>query len=468
MQLHFLGLAMTEPMLKLLIVDDNEAIRTQMRWAFSKDYEVLTAENRKSAIEIVKNNSPGVIILDLGLPPAPGDTSEGFKAIYEIREIDPVIKILIVTGNKEKDNALKAIEMGAFDFFTKPVVLDEVRITVKRAFHVAGLERENIALHKGLDHDAISNMLGTSEPINKIFEMIRKVATVDVPVLITGESGTGKELAAAAIHRLSNRREGPFVVINCGAIPETLLESELFGHEKGAFTGADTSRKGKIEYADGGSLFLDEVGELSLQLQVKLLRFFQEHTIERIGGRELKHIDVRIIAATNRDIKALVRENKFRDDLYYRLGVITIEMPPLRERGDDIYILALAFLRKYSKTFNRKIHGFSDDAIEAIRDYRWPGNIRELENRIKRAIAVGHKEAITPEELALPLSDSTEKLGKISKIKGFIAAKETFEKRMIQEALLRHKGVINRAAVELGISRQYLGKLVLKYDLKLS
>src|SRR3972149_6641328 len=390
-----IDLTITEPMLKLLIVDDNEAIRTQMRWAFSKDYEVLSAENRKSAIEIVKNDSPGVIILDLGLPPAPGDTSEGLKAIYEIRKIDPVIKILIVTGNKEKDNALKAIELGAFDFFTKPVVLDEVRITVKRAFHVAGLEMENIVLHKELDHDAISNMLGTSEPINKIFEMIRKVATVDVPVLITGESGTGKDLAAAAIHRLSNRREGPLVIINCGAIPESLLESELFGHEKGAFTGADTSRKGKIEYADGGSLFLDEVGDLSLQLQVKLLRFLQEHTIERIGGGKLKHIDVRVIAATNK-------------------------------------------------------------------------NIKELENRIKRATAIGHKETITPEDLALPLSDSAEKLGKISEIKGFIAAKETFEKRMIQEALLRHKGVINRAAAELGISRQYLGKLVSKYNLKLN
>jgi two-component system NtrC family response regulator len=451
----------------ILIIEDDESIRNQMRWAFSRDYEVLEAGDRNSAIEMVKTRPPKVVILDLGLPPKARDASEGLKALQEILEIDPIIKVLMVTGNTEKENALKAIQLGAFDFFTKPVDLDEVQVTVKRACHVANLERENIVLRKELETEGLGEMLGTSAPIQEVFTTIRKVATVDVPVLILGETGTGKELAARAIHRLSNRGNGPFVVINCGAIPENLLESELFGHEKGAFTGANTMRKGRIEYSEGGTLFLDEIGELSPLLQVKLLRFLQEHTIERVGGRESISVDVRVIVATNRDLNSAVKSGEFREDLYFRLGVVTLIIPPLQERDDDVYILALAFLRRYSREFNINIRGFRESAISVIRSYSWPGNIRELENKVKGAVAMCQGGEISPEDLALPSSEyGKSREEEVKKVVTLLAGREVFEKRMVHEALLKHKGVVSRAALELGISRQYLSNLLVKYDIK--
>ena len=449
---------MTKP--KILIVDDDETIRSQMRWALSRDYEVLEAGDRLSALKIMDSEHPSVVLLDLGLPPQPRDATEGLQALCEIIGKDSTIKVIMVTGNTERGNALKAIELGAFDFFTKPPAIDEVRIVVKRALKMLELERENRALKKEAEAEGMSGLLGASLPMQEVFQTIRKVAMTDVPILILGESGTGKELVAKALHRLSNRRGGPFVVINCGAIPENLLESELFGHEKGAFTGADTRRQGRIEYAEGGTLFLDEIGDLSLSLQVKLLRFLQEYIIERVGGREPIQLDVRVLAATNKDLKQAVEAGQFREDLYFRLGVVTISMPPLRERGDDVYLLSRAFLHHYKGDFKKDIKGFSEDAINALVEHRWPGNVRELENRIKRAVVMTEGEMIIPRDLDLQSTMSME-----SPSPSLKEARDKVEKELIQKALLRHGGVVVRAAEGLGITRQTLTDLIKKYGI---
>jgi len=449
---------MTKP--KILIVDDDETIRSQMRWALSRDYEVAEAGDRLSALKIMDSEQPFVVLLDLGLPPKPRDATEGLQALSEIIGKDSTIKVIMVTGNTERGNALKAIELGAFDFFTKPPVMDEVRVVVKRALRMLELERENRALKKEAGVEGMSGLLGASLPMQEVFETIRKVAVTDVPILILGESGTGKELVARALHRLSNRQGGPFVVINCGAIPENLLESELFGYEKGAFTGADTRRRGRIEYAEGGTLFLDEIGDLSLSLQVKLLRFLQEYIIERIGGREPIPLDVRVVAATNKDLKQAVDAGQFREDLYFRLGVVTIPMPPLRERGDDVYLLSRAFLHHYKGDFKRDIKGFSEDAINALAEHRWPGNVRELENKIKRAVVMTEGEMITSRDLDL---QGTTSIGSPSL--SLKEARDKVEKEFIQKALLRHGGIVVRAAEELGITRQTLADLIKRYGI---
>lgn len=449
---------MTNP--KLLIVDDDESIRSQVRWAMSRDYEVLEAGDRHAALKIAETDHPLVVILDLGLPPKPREAEEGLQVLKEILSFDPNIKVIIVTGNMDRGNALKAVDMGAFDFFTKPPVMDEVRVVVKRAFRMAELETENANLRSQTQIEGFEGILGNSPAMEGIFQIIRKVATVDVPVLILGESGTGKELAARAIHRLSQRRNGPFVVINCGAIPETLLESELFGHEKGAFTGADTRKKGRIEYAEKGTLFLDEIGEMSLSLQVKLLRFLQEHIVERVGGREPIPVDVKVIAATNKDLKKAVDEGQFREDLYFRLGVVTISLPPLRERDDDIYLLARAFLHRYKTEFNRDVKGFSDEAIGALGNYAWPGNVRELENRVKRGVIMAEGEMITSEDLELAGGMSLERPSMSLR-----EARDRVEKELIQRAMLKHGGVVVRAAEELDVTRQTLTDLIKKYGI---
>lgn len=445
--------------LKLLIVDDDETIRSQMRWALSKDYEVLEAADRPSSLKIINTKQPMVVLLDLGLPPKPREAEEGLQALKEIMEKDPTIKVIMISGNTERENALKAIDMGAFDFFTKPPMMDEVRVVVKRAFRMMELERENRTLRREIETEGLNDLLGSSPPMQGVFNTIRKVATVDVPVLILGESGTGKELAARAIHRLGHRRDSSFVVINCGAIPENLLESELFGHEKGAFTGADTRRQGRIEYAQKGTLFLDEIGELSLSLQVKLLRFLQEHVIERVGGREVINVDARVIAATNKDLNKAIESGQFRDDLFYRLSVVTLSMPPLRERGDDLYLLSRAFLHRYSREFKKNIRGFQDEAIQSLSEYSWPGNVREMENRIKRAVVMAEGEWITPTDLNLAPPQAQKLPGRLRE------AREAVERQMILQALIRHEGVIIKAAKELGISRQSLADLIKKYDI---
>ncbi|MBI5194577.1 MAG: PEP-CTERM-box response regulator transcription factor [Nitrospirae bacterium] len=450
---------MTEP--KLLIVDDDDSIRSQMRWALSKDYAVFEAYDSASALNIVNASHPQVVMLDLGLPPKPRTAEEGLRTLKEILAFDPNIKVIIVSGNTERENALKAIDMGAFDFFTKPPVMDEVRVVIKRAFHMSELEQENLTLQRQSQADGVEGILGNSPAMELLFQSLRKVSTVDVPVLILGESGTGKELTARAIHKLSDRREGPFIVINCGAIPETLLENELFGHEKGAFTSADARKKGKIEYAEGGTLFLDEVGELSLPLQVKLLRFLQEHVIERVGGREEIAVDVRVVAATNRDLKESIDIGKFREDLYFRLSVITLFMPPLRERGDDISLLSRAFLNRFSREFKKPVRGFADDVSKVLNNYNWPGNIRELENRIKRAVVMADTDLLSAADLEFASSKNKSP----KKFASLQEAQEALETTLATDALTKNNGNVTHAARELGVSRQTLTAMIRKYGI---
>lgn len=445
---------------KLLIAEDDEDLRTQMKWALTQDYEVFLAEDRSSALEVLKMERPAVVTLDLGLPPRPEGVEEGFLALGEMLELNPLTKVIIITGQGEKDNALKAIGLGAYDFFSKPIQIDELKVVLRRAFHLVQLEHENRELQQRLREEGFEGMLGASTKVQEVFSSIRKVATTDVSVLIVGESGTGKELVARAIHRQSSRKEFPFVVINCGAIPENLLESELFGHEKGSFTGAHIQRKGRFEMAQGGTLFLDEIGELPLLLQVKLLRFLQEQKIERIGGREEIPIDARVLAATNRDLKQALDDGKFREDLYYRLGVVTIILPPLREREEDILVLAMALLQRYSDENKKKITGFTKPAIRAIETHNWPGNIRELENRIKRAVIMAEGSKIAPEDLEL-VSPFKKYEGH-----GLREARESLERDFIERAIARNKGNITQVASELGLSRPTLYELMEKLGMK--
>lgn len=445
---------------KLLIVEDNSSIATQMKWALAQEYEVFLAEDRVSALKLFKEERPPVVTLDLGLPPHPGGVEEGFQTLSAIIERDSFTKVILITGQDERENALKAIGNGAYDFFCKPVQIEELKIVLQRAYYLFQLEEEHRELQRRLTTPSFEGMLGTSPQMQTVFSSIQKVATTEAPVLITGESGTGKELVARAIHRLSQREKGPFIVINCGAIPETLLESELFGHEKGAFTGAHIQRKGRFEKASGGTLFLDEIGDLPLPLQVKLLRFLQEQKIERVGGREEISIDARVLTATNKDLKQELKTGKFREDLYYRIGIITISLPPLREREGDILLLASAFLQKYSFENRKKIAGFTPHAIRAIETYGWPGNIRELENRIKRAVIMAENSKITPQDLELD-SIYTKYQGK-----GLKEAREELEKEFIQKALAENKGNITQAAGELGISRPTLYELMEKLGIE--
>src|ERR1017187_485483 len=333
---------------KLLIIDDDEEIRTQMKWALAKDYETEPAADRAGAVEIFRSTRPGVVLLDLGLPPHPGGPEEGLATLSDLLALDRLAKIIIITGQGEKEIALRAIGSGAYDFLCKPIEMDELKLLLKRCFYVAGLETEYRQMQQLLQGDTFERLLGTSPAMQAVFDAIRKVATTDAPVLILGESGTGKEMVARAIHQRSSRKDGPFVAINCSAIPETLLESELFGHEKGAFTGAHVQRKGRIETASGGTLFLDEIGEIPLSLQVKLLRFLQEQCIQRVGGRQDIQIETRVIAATNAELKKAMSAGNFREDLYYRLAVVQIVMPPLRERENDISLLAQSFLQRFA------------------------------------------------------------------------------------------------------------------------
>ncbi len=444
---------------RLLIVDDDEDLRTQMKWALAQDYDVLLAEDRESAMAAVGAKRPAVVTLDLGLPPQPAGVEEGFAILDDIVNEHGQTKVIIITGRGEKEHAMRAVEKGAYDFFYKPIQMDELRIVLGRAFHLAKLEREQIALKKRLGGSAFEGMLGTSQKMQGIFSVTRKVATTDAPVLIMGESGTGKELVAAAIHRLSIRQQNPFIVINCGAIPENLLESELFGHEKGAFTGAHIQRKGRFEMADGGTLFLDEIGELPMTLQVKLLRFLQERMVERVGGREQIEVDTRVIAATNRDLKEEMKNGNFREDLYYRLGVVTISIPPLRERGGDVLLMAKAFMERYAEENRKKIKGFTPEAITSIEQYEWPGNVRELENRIKRAVIMTEGRKLTPADLEMAPSGTGYEGMSLKD------ARETMEKELVIKALLRNGDNLSKTAMELGISRPTLYDLMEKFGL---
>ena len=440
---------------KLLIVDDDDEIRTQMKWALAKDYEILVAENRDSAVKIFQAELPAVVLLDLGLPPQPATPEEGLATLSDLLAMDRLAKVVIITGQGEKEVALRAIGAGAYDFLCKPVEMDELKFLLRRCFHLAQLERECREMQQLLQGDVFEGMLGTSRPMQAVFDSIRKVATADVPVLILGESGTGKEMAARAIHQRSSRKDGPFVAINCSAIPETLLESELFGHEKGSFTGAHVQRKGRIETAAGGTLFLDEIGEIPLSLQVKLLRFLQEQCIQRVGGRQDIQIEARVIAATNAELKKAMSAGTFREDLYYRLAVVQIVMPPLRERENDISLLGQSFLQRFALQVKKAGLTFDRAAIRALNSHSWPGNVRELENCVRRAVIMAEGKRLTVQDIELTPVAS----GNFGTLK---EAREAVEREIVEHVLRKHSGNIAAAATELGISRPTLYELMKK------
>jgi two-component system NtrC family response regulator len=443
---------------RLLIVDDDEEIRAQMKWALSEECDIVLAADRPTAIETFRNERPAVVLLDLGLPPNPGTPDEGLAALSDILTVDRLAKVVVITGQNEKEIALRAIGGGAYDFLCKPIEMDELNHLLKRCFHVSTLEREFAELqHLVGGGDSFEGILGNSARMRPVFEMIRKVATTDAPVLILGESGTGKEMVAHAIHNKSDRHKGPFVAINCGAIPENLLESELFGHERGAFTGAHVQRQGRIETADGGTLFLDEIGEMPPALQVKLLRFLQDQIIQRVGGREEIRVNVRVIAATNADLKKNMASGAFREDLFYRLAVVQILLPPLREREEDILLLAKFFLHRFATDADKAGLAFDADALRALNKHPWPGNVRELENSIRRAVILVEGKRVTAKDLELN-AGAIDTNGAVT-IKD---AREAVERQMIQQALRKYSGKIAPAAAELGLSRPTIYELMEK------
>lgn len=444
----------------ILIVDDDEEIRSQLRWALTEDYDVCEADDRSTARTAFTQNKPLVTLLDLGLPPQPAEPDEGFAALNDLLGLDRTAKIIMVTGQGERINALRTVGEGAFDFLSKPVDMDELKIILKRAVHVAQLEREYRQLQQAVASDAFEGMIGIGPRMQAIFSTIRKLGGTDAPVLILGESGTGKEVTALAIHRQSLRCNGPFIPINCGAIPETLLESELFGYEKGAFTGAHTQRKGRIESANGGTLFLDEIGELPVALQVKLLRFLQEQTIERIGGRTSHVVDARIITATNLDLKKALTENRFREDLYYRIAVVVLQLPPLRRRPEDIPILARTFLRKYATDAKRPNLTFSQATLRLLQQHSWPGNVRELENRIKRAVVMAEGRYVTAADLELTLEAAVQVRRTLKDVR------EAAERQAVLAALKRNKWRIAPAASDLDVSRPTIYELMEKLNIQ--
>jgi two-component system NtrC family response regulator len=443
----------------LLIVEDEEAVGSQLRWAFSDEYEVLVAAEARTALRLLEEYRPALVTLDLGLPPDPQGVDEGMRLLAEFVRKAPESKIIVITGNGREEAALEAIRLGAFDYYQKPIDVEELRVILRRAAHIHHLERENDARQRDKEFAGrFEDLLGASPRMRELFDLIERVAASTSTVLITGDSGTGKELIARAIHLKSRRRTGPFVPINGGAIPETLLESELFGHEKGAFTGAHVRRQGRVEQAEGGTLFFDEVGELPLAVQVKLLRFLQEREVERIGGRERIPVDVRVIAATNTDLRRAIAEGRFREDLYYRLSVVTLTVPPLRERAEDILILANAFLRRFRQEgAGSRIRGFSPEAATALRAHAWPGNVRELENRIQRAVIVASRAVITPADLELAPATPAEL--------SLRAARQRVERELVVEALVRSRGNVTRAAREMAITRPTLHALMNKFGL---
>ena len=444
---------------KILIVDDDEAIRTQMKWALSEQYEVHFAEDRKAAGESFESNSPAVTLLDLGLPPRPNEPDEGLGVLSEILAIDNTAKVIIISGQGEKQNAIEAVGAGAYDFLCKPVEMEELRLLLRRCIQVVALEKEYHKLQQNQRPDVFEDMLGTSPQMQEVFALIRKVATTNAPVLLLGESGTGKEMAAAAIHRRSTRKEGPFIAINCNAIPESLLESELFGHEKGAFTGAHVQRKGLLETASGGTLFLDEIGELPPAIQVKLLRFLQEQRLQRVGGRQEIQVDTRLVAATNANLKELINSGKFREDLYFRIAVVTIRLLPLRERGGDIVFLAREFLQRYSSQDGRPKMVFAPEALRAMSRYSWPGNVRELQNRVKRGVIMSSGSRVTAKDLELERDQVSLTSSSTTTLR---QAREHVERKMVEQALKRNSGKITSAAADLGISRPTLYELMEK------
>jgi len=450
----------SEKLRPLLIVEDDPALQKQIRWAFDQ-YETLTADDRENAIAQVRRHLPPVVTMDLGLPPDPDSVSEGFRLLEEILTIAPETKVIVLTGQNDRSNALRAVALGAYDFFAKPFEIEMLGLTIDRAYRLYDLQQENIRLQLMHQPDVLAGLISRDPEVLRVCRTVEKVASSDVTVLILGESGTGKELIARGVHAASTRKKERFIAINCAAIPDNLLESELFGYEKGAFTGAVKTTPGKIEVANGGTLMLDEIGDLPMPLQAKLLRFLQERVIERIGGRQEIPVDVRIVCATHQDLKTLIKEGRFREDLYYRLAEIVVNLPPLRERQGDAALLAHAFVRRFADEYKRGGITLREDVIRAIENHPWPGNVRELENCIKRAVIMADGNQITLDDVGLsePVSEETAPLD-------LRRAREEAEQRVIITALGRADGNVLRAAEMLGVSRPTLYDLMHRYGLK--
>jgi two-component system NtrC family response regulator len=450
---------MTDQAKVLLVVEDDEGLQRQLKWAY-EGYEVICAGDRASAIEAVRSHEPAVVTLDLGLPPDPDGTDEGFATLAEILRLKPDTKVIVATGHGARESATKAVSMGAYDFYKKPVDIDELGFIVARAFHLHEIEEEHRRLESGSAASVLGSIITAAPEMLKVGKTIERVASADVSVMLLGASGTGKELLARAVHEKSGRK-GEFIAINCAAIPENLLEAELFGYERGAFTGAIKSNVGKIELAEGGTLFLDEVGDIPLPLQVKLLRFLQERVIERIGGRQPIAVDTRIVCATHQDLESMIAAGTFREDLYYRLAEIVVKIPPLTERSGDSVLLARHFVNRFGRELNPGVSSLSPDAIDAIHAYGWPGNVRELENRIIRAVIMADGKSVTAADLDLPRASESAEILPIN----LRSAREAADRKAIRQAMSRADNNISSAAKLLGISRPTLYDLLKQYRL---
>ncbi len=451
-----------KPKLKpLLVVEDDPGLQSQLRWCF-EGYDVIIAGERQAALAAMQKHRPAVVTLDLGLPPDPTNASEGLATLEEILASYPHTKIIVVTGNDDRDNAVKAVSLGAYDFYQKPVEPEILGMIIARAHTLYDLEEEYRQLQQ-VGTTQLEGVIGASPQMQKACRMVEKVAPSDVTTLLLGESGTGKELFARALHNLSPRKSGPFIAINCAAIPEALLESELFGHEKGAFTGASKQTRGKIEYADGGTFFLDEVGDLPQSLQAKMLRFLQERVIERVGGRSEIPVDVRVICATHQNLQALIDDGQFREDLYYRISEITLQIPPLREREGDDLMLARVFLDRFCSEHGQSLKGFSPEALQAIEGYHWPGNVRELENKVKRAVIMADGDYVMADDIELDVAPGD---GDGALQLDLRQVREEAERKALQRALTLANNNVTQAAELLNVSRPTLYDLLSKYGLK--
>lgn len=450
---------MTDQQKRLLVVEDDPGLQSQLRWCF-EDYEVLIAEDRESALAQLRRHEPPVVLQDLGLPPDAEGISEGLATLRETLMLAPATKVIVVTGHGDQENAIKAIGLGAYDFYEKPVDTDQLQLIVSRAYQIYELEQENQRLLRQQSASPLDGIIAASEKMLEVCRIIEKVAPTNATTLLQGESGTGKELLARALHSLSPRVDKAFVAINCAAIPENLLESELFGYERGAFTGAVKQTPGKVETAGGGTLFLDEIGDMPLALQAKLLRFLQERVVERLGGREIIPVDVRVVCATNQNLEELIKNGGFRQDLYYRISEIIINIPPLREREGGRLIIARTLLEKYAGYHGRPLKGFSPDAQNAIQNYHWPGNVREMENKIKGAVIMAEGKQITAHDMSLSDEDSAGPDLNLREVR------RVAETRAVNRALVYASGNISQAAKILGITRPTLYDLLEKYEIQ--
>ncbi len=448
----------------VLVVDDDERLRKQVYWALKDSYRVLQAEDRPQTHQVIEEAPVDLILLDLRLPPRLNTPEEGMKTLEEIRSTKPEIEVIVITADKKEETCLKAIENGAYDYFSKPFNLEEMRVVLKRALFRQNLERKVQRLRlQWEERYNFAGMVGKSEPMRQIFEVIGTLAQANCTVLLRGESGTGKELVARAIHYSSQRAGNPFVPVNCAAIPESLLESELFGYEKGAFTGATTGKPGKFELASGGTILLDEIADMSLAMQAKILRVIQERTFERLGGTRPIKVDTRIITATNKVLEELMRKEAFREDLYYRLNVVSIYLPALRERKKDIPLLVSHFLRKYNRVDNRNAKGISSQALKLLMDYDWPGNVRELENVIERAIVLGEGDMFLPSDLSLKTGEKFLKSGVTSSSVDISLAEA--EKRLIEDTLKLTHWNQTRTARILRVHRNTLRRKIRRFKI---